>query len=59
MGENWIVAVYVRLDLGSGDFSDPRGSNYFAKIEKWVRLGRNLREGMEVKLYVSKNLLEA
>ena len=49
----------VRLDFGSGDFCTPEGMNYFAKIEKWVRLGRNLREGMEVKLYVWKNLLEA
>ena len=49
---------YVRQDFGSGVFSPP-GSNVLVEIEKWVRLGRNLREGMEVKLYVSKNLLEA
>ena len=25
-----VSVFYVRLDFGSGDFSDPRGSNYFA-----------------------------
>lgn len=47
------VLVYTNLLTG------PPGSNVLVEIEKWVRLGRNLREGMEVKLYVWKNLLEA
>ena len=56
--------ILNRLDLCSPGlrfrrFLRPRGSNVLVEIEKWVRLGRNLREGMEVKLYVSKNLLEA
>ena len=25
IGDNFIVMIYVRLDLGSGDFSDPGG----------------------------------
>ena len=29
-------------DFGSGDFYDPRGSNLFAKITKWVRIGKDL-----------------
>ena len=45
--ENCRCVFYVRLDFGSGDFFDPRGSNYFAKVAKWVRMGRILRKCME------------
>ena len=44
--------ILNRLDLCSPGlrfrrFLRPRGSNYFAKFENWVGMGRILRNGME------------
>ena len=33
--------IYVRLDLGSGDFLHPRGSNVCAEIDELVKNGKD------------------
>ena len=40
--------LYVRLDFGSGGFLHPRGSNFYAEFEKWVRMGRIFRMLWEI-----------
>ena len=41
------MMIYVRLDFGSGDFLPPRGSNFFAEINKKIIIGRILENIVE------------